>query len=62
MASLFSETDDMILPGSPANEQPVREIRSMTSRPFGVNFVTQFTEEAQLDICLEEQVPVVSFF
>ncbi len=40
----------------------IRMIRSMTSRPFGVNFITQFTEEAQLDVCLEERVPVVSFF
>src|SRR5439155_13758150 len=37
-------------------------IRSMTSRPFGVNFVTQFTTQVHIDVCLEEQVPVVSFF
>lgn len=40
----------------------IRAIRSMTTRPFGVNFITQFTEEAHVDVCLEEHVPVVSFF
>ncbi|GHO99731.1 2-nitropropane dioxygenase [Reticulibacter mediterranei] len=40
----------------------IRATRSMTARPFGVNFITQFAEEAQLDVCIEERVPVVSFF
>jgi NAD(P)H-dependent flavin oxidoreductase YrpB (nitropropane dioxygenase family) len=39
----------------------IRAIRSMTSRPFGVNFITRFTEDAHIDVCLEEMVPVVSF-
>lgn len=40
----------------------IRLIKSMTSRPFGVNFITQFADDAQLDVCIEERVPVVSFF
>jgi nitronate monooxygenase len=40
----------------------LRMTRSMTTRPFGVNLITQFTQEAQLDVCIEERVPVVSFF
>jgi NAD(P)H-dependent flavin oxidoreductase YrpB (nitropropane dioxygenase family) len=40
----------------------IRRTRSMTAGPFGVNFVTSFTEEAHLDVCIEERVPVVSFF
>ena len=36
-------------------------VRSMTSQPFGVNFITRFTEDAHIDVCLEERVPVVSF-
>src|SRR5215471_16195643 len=40
----------------------IRRTRSMTARPFGVNVITQFTEMAQLDVCIEERVPVVSFF
>ena len=39
----------------------IRQVRSMTSRPFGVNFITPFTEDAHLDVCIEEKVPVVSF-
>jgi enoyl-[acyl-carrier protein] reductase II len=39
----------------------IREIRALTDRPFGVNFITQFTEDAHIDVCLEERVPVVSF-
>jgi len=40
----------------------IRMIRSMTTRPFAISFITQFTEAAHIDVCLEEQVPVVSFF
>jgi enoyl-[acyl-carrier protein] reductase II len=40
----------------------IQATRSMTTRPFGVNFITQFVEEALLDVCIEESVPVVSFF
>src|SRR5690242_21767095 len=40
----------------------IRMIKAMTSRPFGVDFITQFVEEAHLDVCIEERVPVVSFF
>lgn len=39
----------------------IRQIRALTDRPFGVNFITQFTEDAHIDVCLEERVPVVSF-
>jgi NAD(P)H-dependent flavin oxidoreductase YrpB (nitropropane dioxygenase family) len=39
----------------------IQAIRSMTSGPFGVNFITRFTEDAHVDVCLEEKVPVVSF-
>ena len=39
----------------------IQQIRSMTSRPFGVNFITRFTEGAHIDVCLEERPPVVSF-
>ncbi len=39
----------------------IRQVRSMTSRPFGVNFITRFTEDAHIDVCLEEGVRLVSF-
>jgi NAD(P)H-dependent flavin oxidoreductase YrpB (nitropropane dioxygenase family) len=40
----------------------IREIRQRTKKPFGVNFILRFPSEHLLDICLEEGVPVISFF
>jgi NAD(P)H-dependent flavin oxidoreductase YrpB (nitropropane dioxygenase family) len=43
----------------------IAEVKSLTDRPFGVNFVLSLTAErrhAQLDAALEEGVPVVSTF
>lgn len=39
----------------------IRAVRAETDRPFGVNFITQFTTSEAVDVCIEEQVPVVSF-
>jgi nitronate monooxygenase len=40
----------------------VRRLRELTSRPFGVNFVLPLTQPEQVEACLEERVPVLSFF
>ena len=40
----------------------IREMRALTSRPFGVNLVLDFPQEERLEICLEEHVPIISFF
>jgi NAD(P)H-dependent flavin oxidoreductase YrpB (nitropropane dioxygenase family) len=40
----------------------IRETRSLTSRPFGVNLVLEIPQEDRLAACLEERVPVISFF
>src|SRR3954453_907551 len=40
----------------------IREMRALTSRPFGVNLVLDFPQEERLAVCLEERVPIVSFF
>jgi NAD(P)H-dependent flavin oxidoreductase YrpB (nitropropane dioxygenase family) len=42
----------------------IREIRERTERPFGVNLVLQWPEAQHklLTVCLEEGVPVISFF
>lgn len=40
----------------------VREMRTLTSKPFAVNFVMAFEQEMRLDACLEEGVRVISFF
>jgi NAD(P)H-dependent flavin oxidoreductase YrpB (nitropropane dioxygenase family) len=40
----------------------IRETRSLTDRPFGVNLVLAFPQGERFAVCLEEQVPVISFF
>jgi nitronate monooxygenase len=41
----------------------IRRIREMTgNKPFGVNFLLVFPSEEGLALCLEEKVPVISFF
>src|SRR5438874_11963106 len=40
----------------------IRETRALTSRPFGVNLVLDFPQEERLAVCLEERVPIISFF
>src|SRR2546429_1126349 len=38
------------------------ETRALTSRPFGVNLNLEFPQEERLEVCLDERVPVISFF
>jgi NAD(P)H-dependent flavin oxidoreductase YrpB (nitropropane dioxygenase family) len=45
-----------------AMRQQIREIRTLTSQPFGVNLNLEFPQEERLTVCLEEGVPVISFF
>jgi NAD(P)H-dependent flavin oxidoreductase YrpB (nitropropane dioxygenase family) len=40
----------------------IRETRALTPRPFGVNLVLDFPQEERLAVCLDEGVPVISFF
>ena len=42
--------------------QQIREMHTLTSRPFGVNLVLDFPQEERLAVCLEERVPIISFF
>jgi enoyl-[acyl-carrier protein] reductase II len=47
---------------SPAElAQLITAIRSLTSRPFGVNFITPLASEDHVQVCIEQSVPVVSF-
>ncbi len=45
-----------------AVRQIVRDTRRLTDRPFGVNLVLDWPPEERLRLCLDEGVPVVSFF
>ena len=40
----------------------IREMRALTARPFGVNLNLDFPQEERLALCLEERVPIISFF
>lgn len=42
--------------------QHIRHLRDLTDKPFGVNFVLHFPHEENVEVCLEERVPVLSFF
>src|SRR4051812_49970263 len=40
----------------------IRATRALTDRPFGVNLVLAFPQAERVAVCLEERVPVISFF
>ena len=40
----------------------IQETRGLTRRPFGVNLNLEFPQDERLAVCLEEGVPVISFF
>lgn len=40
----------------------IRETKKLTSKPFAVNLVLDFKQEDRIQICIDEKVPVVSFF
>jgi len=42
--------------------QQVRETKSLTTQPFAVNLNMEHPQEERLDACLEEGVPIISFF
>lgn len=39
----------------------IHAIRAATDKPFNINFITCFDNDAQIRVCAEERVPVVSF-
>jgi nitronate monooxygenase len=54
LALSWSSADDM--------RREIRKTRGLTVRPFGVNLVLEWPQEDRLALCLEEGVPIVSFF
>ena len=40
----------------------IRELRSLTDKPFAVNLNLDFPQEERLEACLQERVPIISFF
>jgi nitronate monooxygenase len=46
----------------PILRQAIHNIRSLTDKPFGVNFVLTHLQPGQIEVCLEEQVPLLVLF
>src|SRR5262249_26102012 len=46
----------------PPPRPEIRRVRALTDRPFGVNLILHFPVEDHVAVCLEERVPVLSFF
>jgi len=40
----------------------IERVREVTDKPFGVNLILHFPVDEQVAICVEEHVPIVSFF
>jgi nitronate monooxygenase len=39
----------------------IRETRGITQKPFGINLILDWEQEERLAVCLEEEVPLISF-
>ena len=46
----------------PLLRQAVRHVRQLTDKPFGVNFLLHFPCDDGVAVCVEERVPMFSFF
>jgi NAD(P)H-dependent flavin oxidoreductase YrpB (nitropropane dioxygenase family) len=55
LAPLWTDDPDTMRVG-------IRRIKALTDKPFGVNLNMDFRNEAQLEVCLEEGVKVISLF
>jgi nitronate monooxygenase len=42
--------------------EQIRHLRTLTTKPFGVNFVLHFPHQAGIQVCMDEQVAALSFF
>ena len=40
----------------------IGEVRALTDRPFGVNLGLAWPQAERLEVCLDEGVPIISFF
>ena len=50
--------------GAPAAHlrQQIRQVRSLTDKPFGVNIILATLQAEWIDICLDERIPLLVFF
>jgi len=46
----------------PLLRQQISQVRTLTAKPFGVNFVLHFPHREGIQVCIDERVPALSFF
>src|SRR5262245_4705801 len=49
------------LPG-PYIRKQIQQLRTLTTKPFGVNIILPMLQEGQVETCLEEKVPILVLF
>jgi len=47
---------------SPVLQKQIHYLRTLTARPFAVNFVLHFPHREGIQVCIDERVPALSFF
>ena len=47
---------------APLFQQQIQRVRELTNKPFGVSLILHFPVEEQVAICVDERVPIISFF
>lgn len=47
---------------APFIPQQIKRVRALTDKPFGVNIILPLLQEGQIEICLEEQIPILILF
>jgi nitronate monooxygenase/enoyl-[acyl-carrier protein] reductase II len=49
------------LPASSIRQQ-IHHVRTLTNKPFGVNLLLPLLQEGQIEVCLDEQIPLLGLF
>jgi NAD(P)H-dependent flavin oxidoreductase YrpB (nitropropane dioxygenase family) len=47
---------------APYIAQQVKHLRTLTDKPFGVNIILPLLQEGQIEICLDEKIPILVLF
>jgi NAD(P)H-dependent flavin oxidoreductase YrpB (nitropropane dioxygenase family) len=47
---------------APYIRQQIQQLRSLTDKPFGVNLLLPLLQEGQIEVCLDEKVPILVLF
>lgn len=47
---------------APYIAQQVKRLRTLTDKPFGINIILPLLQEGQIEICLDEKIPILILF